>query len=193
LRIVRFGTPMSSSILFVLYSLAGLIVTFFLVRLGFSLYSFRKLRGKRLVTCPETHKHAAVEVDAVKAARESFFTSPFLRLSACSRWPEREGCGQECLREIELAPEECLVKTYVTRWYAGKKCVYCGRPIREIDWLGHKPGLLAPDQRTVSWASIPPEKLSEVFATHTPVCWDCHVTESFRHDHPERIVDRPWH
>jgi len=186
-------TLMSSSILFVLYSLAALVGTFVIVRLGYSLQSYFKLRGKRLVTCPETRRPAAVELDALKAARESFFTSPYLRLSDCSRWPEREGCGQECLRQIEVAPDECLVRNFVSRWYEGKKCAYCGRLIRELDWLGHKPALMSPEKRTVYWDSIPAEKLSEVFAEYQPVCWDCHITETFRHEHPEKVVDRPWH
>ena len=184
---------MSSATLFLLYSVAGLIVTFFLVRLGVSLYSYMKVRGKRLVTCPETGKCAAVEVNAGKAAREAFFTTPEFRLSACSRWPLKAGCGQECLRQIELAPEECLVRNYVLRWYEGKKCALCGKVIREAEWLGHKPGLMTPEKRTVYWDSIAPEKLPEVFMTHAPICWDCHITETVRHDHPERIVDRPWH
>jgi hypothetical protein len=29
-------------------------------------------------------------------------SQPHLRLSECSRWPERQGCGQECLSQIEV-------------------------------------------------------------------------------------------
>ena len=27
--------------------------------------------------------------------------------------------------------------------------------------------------------------------THLPVCWNCHIAESFRREHPELVVDRP--
>jgi hypothetical protein len=73
-----------------------------LLALAFALFVFRAipgieaylwLRGKRLVTCPETQKPAAVEVAAGEAAVGAFLTEPTLHLRECSRWPEREGCG----------------------------------------------------------------------------------------------------
>jgi hypothetical protein len=35
--------------------------------------------------------------------------------------------------------------------------------------------------------------LPEVFLTYAPVCWDCHIAETLRREHPELIVDRPPH
>ena len=35
------------------------------------------------------------------------------------------------------------------------------------------------------------EQLPEIFATHQPVCWNCHIAESFRRLHPELVTDRP--
>jgi hypothetical protein len=165
---------------------------------------YLRFRGKRLVMCPETQKPAAVEVDAKAVAKEAVFGDlalswklraagkPGLRLRECSRWPEREDCPQNCLSQIEAAPEQCLVRNIVTQWYAERPCVFCGRPIREIDWLEHRPALLSPDRRTVEWSQVPAEKLPDVFQTHAPVCWNCHVAESFRREHPDRVVDRPW-
>lgn len=173
-----------------LYTLTAVAGMYLLVRLVTSLRSYFKLRGKRLVTCPETNRPAAVAIDAQRAAREPIVGSPHLRLSECSRWPERQCCGQECLRQIELAPEDCLVRNIVTRWYEGKKCAYCGRLIHEVEWLGHKPALMNAEQKTVYWDSVPAEKLPEVFASYAPVCWDCHITETFRREHPELVVDR---
>src|SRR5208337_1144224 len=57
-------------------------------------------RGKRLITCPETHTTAAVDVAAGEAAVGAFLTEPTLRLKECSRWPERQDCGQACLQQI---------------------------------------------------------------------------------------------
>ena len=177
----------------VLYSLAALVVVLFVVRLVLGWRAYAKFRGKRLVRCPENNCHAAVELDATGAAGEAFWGSPTFHLSECSRWPERQRCGQECLRQIELAPEECLVRNIVTRWYEGKKCAYCGKPIHEVEWQGHKPALMNPEKQTVYWDSIPAEQLPGVFATYAPVCWDCHITETFRREHPELVVDRSAH
>ncbi len=160
----------------------------------FSLRAFQvylKLRGKRLVICPEARIPAAVELDAKGLAREAAWGTPHLRLSECSRWPERQGCGQECLRQIEAAPEGCLVRTIVTEWYEGKKCAYCGRVIHEVEWLGHKPALMDPVRKTVYWDHVPAEKLLEIFTTHAPVCWDCHIAETFRREHADLVTDRP--
>jgi hypothetical protein len=153
---------------------------------------YLKLRGKRLVTCPETQKPAAVDMDAIHLAREAAFGTPYLRLSECSRWPERQGCGQECLKQIEAAPEGCLVRRMVADWYAGKTCVICGKPVDVAEErVGHVPALLNLEKKTVYWDKIAPEKLPEVFQTHSPVCWSCHIAETFRRQHPNLVIDRP--
>jgi hypothetical protein len=65
---------------------------------------FFKFRGTRLVTCPETHKTAVVEVAAASMGMQAILDEPCLRLSECSRWPMREGCGQDCLKQVEARP-----------------------------------------------------------------------------------------
>jgi hypothetical protein len=154
--------------------------------------TYFKFRGKRLVTCPETSEPAAVTVDATHAA----FTAPTgersLRLKDCNRWPEKQDCGQECLAQIESAPEDCLVRTILTKWYEGKKCVVCGKGFGEINWLDHKPALMSPDRSTLEWRQVPPEQIPKALADDMPVCWNCHIAETFRHQHPELVVDRPW-
>jgi len=154
--------------------------------------TYLKYRGKRLITCPENQQPAAVEVNAVGAGLEAVLHVRHLELSQCSRWPEKQGCGQECLRQIEHSPEDCLVRTIVTRWYAGKTCAMCGQFIHEVEWLGHKPALLDPDQKTVYWDEIAAERLPEVFTTQAPICWDCHVAATLVRDHPEVVTVRPW-
>jgi len=148
-------------------------------------------RGTRVVTCPENGSVAAVEVDARHAAATAFRRQPELRLAACSRWPEKAGCGQDCLRQIEAAPEDCLVRTMLTRWYAGKTCSYCGKPFGLVHWHDHKPALLALDGRTVEWSQVPPEQVPEALDHDRPVCWNCHIVETFRREHPDLVVDRP--
>ena len=156
-----------------------------------ALSAYRKLRGTRLVTCPETEKPAAVEVDALHAAASVLFGEADLRLKECSRWPERAGCGQECLSQVESRPEACLVRTIVRRWYEGKSCALCNRPIVEIGWPKHRPALVSPENVTVQWHEVMAEKLPEVLATHRPVCWDCHVVATAEREHPGLYFVRP--
>jgi hypothetical protein len=65
---------------------------------------YLKFRGTKLVTCPETHKPAVVEVAARSMGMQAILGEPTLRLSSCSRWPMCQGCGQDCLRQIEDRP-----------------------------------------------------------------------------------------
>jgi hypothetical protein len=175
--------------LWFIFALPALVIGYLLFR---GLRSYFQLRGKRLVNCPETQKPAAVDLDALPLAREAVFRIPQLRLSECSRWPERQGCGQECLKQIEAAPEGCLVRRIVTDWYAGKTCAICGKPVNVTEqWVGHVPALLNPEKKTVYWDKIAAERLPEVFQTHLPVCWSCHIAETFRREHPDLVVDRP--
>jgi hypothetical protein len=153
--------------------------------------TYLQFRGTRVVTCPETGKPVAVEVDARHAAATAGHGKPALRLQDCSRWPERQGCGQECLRQVESAPEACLVRTILTEWYAGKSCALCGKPFGEIVWAIHKPGLMDRARRTLAWDEVRPESLPELLPTLLPVCWDCHLAESFRRQFPELVVERP--
>jgi hypothetical protein len=149
-------------------------------------------RGKRLVACPETHKPAAVSVGAAEAGLGVFFNEPTMRLRECSRWPERQNCGQDCLQQIESDSQNCLVWNIVSRWYEGKVCVFCRKPIEPLHQWDHAPALLGRDFRTKEWKDVRPEVLPEVFASHQPVCWNCHVAESFRRLHPELVTDRPY-
>lgn len=177
----------------VAWSLVALAAVGGVIWLSIGLRTYLRYRGERLVVCPETHKAAAVDVDAGVAARAALGGSLNLRLSDCSRWPEREGCGQDCLSQVEADPASCMVWNIVARWYADKNCALCGKPFGEIHWHDHRPALLDTEMRTVQWTEVAPEKLPEVFATHWPVCWNCHVAESFRRQHPELVVNRPQH
>jgi hypothetical protein len=152
--------------------------------------AYFEYRGKRLITCPETHKSEAVDVAAGEAAVGAFLSEPTLRLKQCSRWPERQNCDQECLQQIEADPENCLVWNIVSHWYEGKKCAICHKAFGRLRHLDHAPGLLGPDHKTVEWKDLRPEQLLEVFSSHRPVCWNCHVSEIFRRMYPELVVDR---
>jgi hypothetical protein len=170
----------------------AVISTALLLILASAVMTYFKLRGTRLITCPETKKTAAVEVNARRAA----FLTPTrvrdLRLKDCSRWPERKNCGQECLREIELSPEDCLVRTILTKWYAGKRCALCSKTFGQITWLDYKPALMSPGKPSRDFSDIPPLEIPHALEVAMPVCFDCHVAADFRHRYPELIVDRSW-
>jgi len=177
----------------------SILIVIIVLALAFSLFVFRAIpavrayfsyRGKRLITCPETHQAAAVDVAANEAAIGAFLSEPTLHLKECSRWPERQDCGQECLQQIEVDRESCLVWNIVSKWYEGKKCVFCHKAFRELQHLDHAPALLGPDRKTVEWKELRPEQLPEVFSTCLPVCWNCHVAQTFRSRFPELVVDR---
>lgn len=152
---------------------------------------FFRYRGKMLLTCPETGKSVAVRVAAGDAARSSLTGRPKIHLNECTRWPERQNCGQECLSQLGAEPQNCLVWTRVTDWYRGRACAYCHKPIGEVHWHDHPPALVGPDQKTVQWNEVPAEKLPEIFESYRPVCWNCHIAVTFRRKYPERVVDRP--
>jgi hypothetical protein len=176
----------------ILYALLAGTIVLVILRVVASASTYFKFRGKRLVTCPENRQPEGVEVDARNAAKEALLRTPHLRLSECSRWPERQNCGQDCLRQIESAPQECLVWNIVRKWYAGKKCVYCHNPIGEVEWMGgHKPALLNAELKTVPWDTIPVERLPEALSAFVPACWSCHIAETFRREHSDLVIDRP--
>ena len=183
--IAAFGLVISLAALIV-----GLATAYYWLRAAWPV--FWRMRGPRVVTCPETGRSAGVCVDAGHAATTAFHAHPELRLRACSRWPEKLDCGQDCLRQIEAAPEDCLVRTRLTRFYEGKRCAYCARAFGAIHWHDHRPALLEPDGRTVEWRELAPEQVPAALAAGKPVCWNCHVAETFRREHPDLVTDRPW-
>ncbi|MGA3015837.1 MAG: hypothetical protein ABSF62_01870 [Bryobacteraceae bacterium] len=166
------------------------------VLLAAALVAFRliaawwKYLGDRVITCPENHRSAGVIVDSRHAAWSGVAHAPQLRLSACSRWPERAGCGQECLSQIEASPEGCLVHRILVDWYAGKACASCGRPIGGIPPAGGKPALLLADGISVEWNQISAELLPETLAAAKPICFACHMAQTLVREHPEMVVDR---
>jgi hypothetical protein len=154
--------------------------------------SSSRYRGTRIVTCPETKAPTVVEVDSLYATLTSIVGLPDIRLRECSRWPIREQCGQECLMDLDVAPEKCLVSGVLMRWYRDKNCVYCKKAFSELHWVDHRPALMNTDGKLVSWNEVNLDELREVLETHSPVCWDCYIAQSFRLDHPDLVVYRPW-
>ena len=167
----------------VLVLLAGLAVW----RLGSTWW---KYHGQRVITCPENQLPAGVFVDAIRAAGTGIGNVPELRLSECSRWPEKAGCGQQCLSEIRESGSDCLVRNIIAKWYRDKDCAACGQPIGDIDWTGSHPALLVADQVSVEWNQVPADRLLGTLAAASPICFACHTANKLVHEHPELVTDR---
>lgn len=157
------------------------------IRAVFILYRYS---GARLITCPENRQYAGVRLNSRRVLASGLVSAPHLRLSSCSRWPERASCGQDCLSQIQANPESCLVRTILAQWYAGKTCVFCGQPIGDIEWAVQKPALLIEGEATRDCAEIPAERLPEVLAAAKPVCFGCHTATRWVREHPDLAVDR---
>ncbi len=151
----------------------------------------RRFGGGQVIVCPETEKQAMVEVDVRRAALTSLVGQTEIRLESCWRWPLREDCGQECLLQLHVAPAECLVRSVLMKWYRGKKCAFCERPFGEIELVDHKPALLNQGGVTVEWSAIPISAANDAMTNCLPVCWNCHVAQTFRREHPDLVVERP--
>jgi hypothetical protein len=168
-------------------SVAAGISMFLLIRMA---RGYTKYRGVRVITCPETRRAAGVVMDAWHAAATMIHRTPGLRLQSCTRWPERAGCGQECIRQIEAAPESCLLRNILARWYLGKNCALCKERFAEVQWADHKPALMSPQGVTMEWRQVAAAEVFGILDTHQPVCWRCHITRIFCREHPDLVLDR---
>jgi hypothetical protein len=169
------------------------ITAAFLIRRIVAAVSAWKYHGLMLVTCPETRRPAAVRVGIARAALREFVNRGHIELCSCSRWPERGDCDQDCLPEIEKAPEDHRVWQIASEWFAGKKCAFCRKPIERVSHLDHAPALVRiADRMTVEWRDLPAEDLPGAFSECAPACWSCHMTETFLRKFPGRAVVRPW-
>ena len=146
--------------------------------------------GERVVTCPESHQAAGITLAAARAATGAVLGGSEPVIRSCSRWPEKGGCGQECLAEIHAAADGCLVREKVRAWYEGKSCVRCSRDLSPACWQHNRPALRVPDGHTRTWASLRPEEVPAALATDEPICWDCHVLVDFVQRFPGRAVLR---
>ena len=70
------------------------VTAFFLLRMFLKFVHFR---GPRQVLCPETGSIAIIRINALRAAVSGAITDPDLCVSACSLWPERQGCREDCV------------------------------------------------------------------------------------------------
>lgn len=176
---------MSTGTIYVVAVFAAVVAFFIIV----AARMFARYRGARVVTCPETSRPAVVKVDAGHAALSAAWDRLDLRLENCSRWPDRGRCGEPCVSQIATAPHDCLLRTLLEKWYAGKRCAICDRPVKLLAYH-QQPGLLNREGRAVDFAAMRPEDLVASLGDCKPLCFDCLLAEQFRQQHPELVTDR---
>lgn len=140
--------------------------------------AFVTFRGMRLMACPETGQTAAIELQARRAALTALFKSPGLRVEVCSRWPERAGCDEACVREIEAAPASHRVPVMLAEWCHDRPCVCCGAPLTRVHVGEHVPHLMNTERKIVEWREVPPQELPQVLSSCAPVCENCLLAET---------------
>ena len=168
-----------------------LIGTVLAVYLGIAFATWIRLRGARVVVCPETHEPVTVTVDQGHAATTAVWEKADLRLATCTRWPLPTECDQACVLQIVEQGHETQPSTIAAYLFEGQRCAICGLAIDPVDTAALPPGLFNPvTHDVVAWNEVPPERLRKEFKTHRALCANCTLTESFRRRFPDRVVDR---
>ena len=178
-----------STTTFILLLLAAVVVVY----IALAARTYLRMRGKRVVVCPETHQPAGVTVDAGHAAISAFWDKPDIQLKTCTRWPERHDCNQACTRQIADQPQLTLAVNMLKNWYAGRNCAICRRAIGLVHTSEPRPGLLnvaSPGGEILSSDDIPAEQLPAILDAHLPVCSNCALAETFRRKYPQLVTDR---
>lgn len=151
------------------------------VYLGIAVRTWTRLRGTRVVTCPETKRPAGVTVDLGHATTSAIWEHADVRIGTCSRWPERHPCDETCVAQIEASTEDTRASTMAARFFEGRRCVICRRRIEPLKPVGLQPGFMNPVTReAVAWPWMPPERLPEAIAGQRPLCPACTLAESSR-------------
>lgn len=79
------------------------------------------------------------------------------------------------------------------KWFAGKACGSCGRPIPPLHHLGPQPGFKrrAPGVHPVlTWDEVNAGSLELIDETHVPLCGNCQIAESLKQEYPDVVTRR---
>ena len=179
-----------TTLVFALLLLAAVLLVYLIM----GLRAWMTVRGARIVVCPETQLPVAVKVDVAHDVVSTILERPELRLTACSRWPERQDCDQPCTQQIEIAPSETHPRTIAAHYFSKERCAICSRPIEPPSHTAQQPGFMEPVTHWVkTWNELPAQDLPRAIATFQPLCSNCTLVELFRQRSPDRVTDRPAH
>ena len=148
-------------------------------------------RGRQTVACPETGEPVEVEVDRKFALSSSLRGQEHSRLQSCSRWPEKDDCGQECLEQLEDSPEN--IDRFLTKWYEGKTCAICERALAPSDWRRSRLAVLNQQAQLFELRHMFLETLQSALQDMRPLCWNCHQEERERQPVPARMLKGERH
>jgi hypothetical protein len=109
-----------------------------------------------VVICPTAKLPAEVGIDPVD------------HLESCSRWPELQGCSQDCVPQVKFSAED--LQDFTAR-YEGKKCSSCGAVLTREDWYNSRLRALDPKAATTD---IPEGRSRVVSEEGAPVCSVCY-------------------
>jgi hypothetical protein len=180
---------MTAQVFIVLLVLAVLVVY-----LVIAIRTWSRVRGARVVVCPETQTPVAVRVDVGHAMTTAVWEKPDVRVTSCSRWPERENCDQPCVTQIETAPAETSPRTIAAHFFMVERCAICTKPIEAPGRVTLQPGFMDPATHKVRrWNEVAPQDLPQAIATWRPLCANCTLAETFRQRFPDRVTDRLPH
>jgi hypothetical protein len=135
----------------------------------------RFLAARRTLICPETRQPAAVRLAIGERIRSLLAGRERLRVRTCSRWPERQGCGEECLLQVDLQPQ--LLERELRAWCEGRDCALCGHPLVANDWRQGRFSGVDGKGRFVPAAEMPLQELPLALENYRPVCWNCHCAQ----------------
>ena len=152
---------------------------------GIAIRTWVRLRGRHIVTCPETKRPAGVAVDVGHAMVSAMRERTDVRIATCSRWPERQGCEETCVPQIEASAEGTRVDRIAERYFEGRRCAICGHRIGPLHTGKVPPGFMDPVTReAVPWDCVAAEDLSDAIASRRPLCPDCTLAESSHGPYP---------
>ena len=156
---------------------------------GIALTTWRRLRGPRVVTCPETRRPAGITVDLGHAMATAVREAADVRVASCACWPERKGCEESCVPQIETGGDTTRPRALAARFFEHRSCAMCLRRIEPLAHGARQPGFLNPLTRTaVPWDEVPPQELPDAVASHRALCRDCTFAESSR---PSSLYTEP--
>ncbi|MGE0450539.1 MAG: hypothetical protein AB7Q29_13270 [Vicinamibacterales bacterium] len=78
----------------------------------------------------------------------------------------------------------------VREWASSRRCSMCGAALLDSEHALHHFALRGADHVSREWTHFEPEQLIIELVCSHPLCWDCHVAETFRRAHPELVTDR---
>jgi hypothetical protein len=113
-----------------------------------------------------------VELDNKFALKTALRGEEQERLESCLRWPEKSECGQGCLAQINPSLEN--LERHLQKWYQGKNCAMCDRPLSPADWRRSRLALLNEKHKLFELRHMHFEEIPSDLDHMAPLCWNCH-------------------